>query len=81
MSTTNNSFITSVEREVKDSRRSGITQSCFICDKIEHSKSVGFRFIRLFDEVRTELVHFDFIDLFFNLIGEERLIIHGFPGV
>ena len=37
-------FITSAEREVKDSRRSGMYQSYHFFDKIGHAKSVGFRF-------------------------------------
>ena len=51
-------------------------------DKIGHAKSVGFRFIRLFDEVRAEISrdHFDFFDLFFNFFEEERIIILAFPG-
>ena len=36
-------IITYVEREVKDSRSSGMSQSCFFCDKIGHAKSVGLR--------------------------------------
>ena len=31
-------------REVKDSRRSGMSQICFYGDKIGHAESVGFRF-------------------------------------
>ena len=38
------SFITLAEREVKDSRRSEMSQSCFFGDKIGHAKSVAFRF-------------------------------------
>ena len=37
-------IITSVEREVKDSRGSGMYQSCLFFDKIGHVKTVGFRF-------------------------------------
>ena len=37
-------FITSAEREVKDSRRSGMYQSWHFWDKIGHPKSEGFRF-------------------------------------
>ena len=38
-------FITSAERELKDSRRSGMSQSCFFFwDKIGHAKCVGFWF-------------------------------------
>ena len=37
-------FITSAERELKDSRRSGMSQSCFFWDKIGHAKSVGIWF-------------------------------------
>ena len=36
--------ITSAEREVKDSRRSGMSQSWYFWDKIGHAMSVGFRF-------------------------------------
>ena len=36
-------IITSAEREVKDSRRSGMYQSCNFFDKIGQAKSVGFR--------------------------------------
>ena len=38
------SLFTSAEREVKDSRRSGTSHSCFFWDKIGSAKSVGFRF-------------------------------------
>ena len=37
-------LISSAERELKDSRRSGMYQSCFFWDKIGHAKSVGFWF-------------------------------------
>ena len=37
-------FITSAEREVKNSRGSGLYQSWHFWDKIRHAKSVGFRF-------------------------------------
>ena len=47
------SIITSAGREVKYSRRSGMSQSCFFWDKIGHAMSVGFL---LFDEMRAELV-------------------------
>ena len=36
---------TSAEREVNYSRHSGMSQSCFLGDKIGHAKSVGFRFV------------------------------------
>ena len=36
-------FITLVEREVKHSRRSGMSQSCFVWDEIGHAKFVGIR--------------------------------------
>ena len=49
--------ITSAGREVKHSRCSGKSQSCFFCDKIRDAKSVGFWFyLAISDEVRTELV-------------------------
>ena len=37
-------LVTSAEREVNDSRRSGMSQSCFFGDRIGHAKSVGSRF-------------------------------------
>ena len=37
-------LITSAEREVKDSRRSGTYQSYHFFRKVGHAKSVGFRF-------------------------------------
>ena len=37
-------IITLAEREVKDSRGSGMYQSFFFVDKIGHVKTVGFRF-------------------------------------
>ena len=54
-------------------------------DKIRHAKSVGFGFIRLFDEVRAELVRdtsrsLRFFYLFFNFFEEERIIILASPG-
>ena len=63
---------------VKDSRRSGVSQSCFL-----HV----FGFIRLFDELRAELIRdisrsvrfFKFF-LFFHLFEFERIIILAFPG-
>ena len=48
--------ITSAEREVKDWRRSGMYQNCIFFDKIGQAKSAVFGSIRLFDEVRAELV-------------------------
>ena len=39
-----NCFLTSAEREVKDSRRPGMSQSLHFWYKIGHAKSVGFRF-------------------------------------
>ena len=60
-------LITSAERKVKDSRREGMYQSWHFWNKIGHAQSVGFRFylaslrgrlgfIRLFDEVKVEIV-------------------------
>ena len=52
-------FITWAKRQVKDSRRSGISnvpKLLFYGDRIGHSKSVRFRLSRPFDEVRAELV-------------------------
>ena len=37
-------LFTSAEREVKDSRRLGMYQSCIFFDKIGQAKSAGFRF-------------------------------------
>ena len=37
-------FFTLAEREIKDSRRSGMYQSRYFWDKIGYAKSVGFRF-------------------------------------
>ena len=37
-------FFTSTEREVKDSRRSGMSQSSYFWYRIGHAESVGFRF-------------------------------------
>ena len=47
---------TSAQREVKNSRRTGMSQSCFFGDEIGHTKSLRFGCIRLFDEVISELV-------------------------
>ena len=67
-----NYVFTSAEREVKESRRSGMSQSCFFGNRIGHAKSAGFGF--------NSRDHFDFLDLFFNLLEEERSIILAFPG-
>ena len=49
-------IITAAEREVKDSRCSGMYQSCHFLTRLgKHSLQV-FGSIRLFDEVRAELV-------------------------
>ena len=74
--------ITSAEREVKHSRRSWKSQSCFFWDKIRHAKSVGFWFYLAISDVVCEISrdHFDFFDLFFNLFEEERITILAFPG-
>ena len=49
-----------------------MSQSCFFWDRIGHVKSAGFVF--------NSGDHFDFLDLFFNLLEEERSIILAFPG-
>ena len=60
-------LITSAERKGKDSWREGMYQSWHFWNKIGHAQSVGFRFylaslrgrlgfIRLFDEVKVEIV-------------------------
>ena len=49
-------FITSAEREVKDSRCSGMYQSCHFLTRLSKQSLYVFGSIRLFDEVRAELV-------------------------
>ena len=49
-------FITSAEREVKDSRRSGMYQSYHFLTRLGMQSLYVFGFFRLFDEVRAELV-------------------------
>ena len=49
-------LITSAEREVKDSRRSGMYQSCNFLTRLGKQSLYVFGSIRLFDEVRAELV-------------------------
>ena len=49
-------FITSAEREVKDSRRSGMYQSCNFLTRLGKQSLQVFGSILLFDEVRAELV-------------------------
>ena len=49
-------IITSAEREVKDSRRSAMYQSCLSLTRLGLQSLYVFGFIRLFDEVRAELV-------------------------
>ena len=49
-------FITLAEREAKDSRRSGMYQSCHFLARLGTQSLKVFGFIRLFDEVRAELV-------------------------
>ena len=48
--------ITSAEREVKDSRRSGMYQSCNFLTRLGKQSLLVFGSIRLFDEVRAQLV-------------------------
>ena len=48
--------ITSAEREVKDSQRSGMHQSCHFLTRLSKQSLYVFGSIRLFDEVRAELV-------------------------
>ena len=75
-------IFTSADREVKVSRRSGMYQSYNFLTRLGMQSLLVFGFIRLFDEVRAELIrdHFDFFDLFFNFFEEERIIILAFPG-
>ena len=49
-------FFTSAEREVKNSRRSGMYQSSLFLTRLSTQSLQVFGFIRLFDEVRAELV-------------------------
>ena len=49
-------LFTSAEREVKDSRRSGMYQSCNFLTRLGKQSLQVFGSIRLFDEVRAELV-------------------------
>ena len=49
-------IITSAEREVKVSRRSGMYQSCIFLTSLGKQSLLVFGSIRLFDEVRAELV-------------------------
>ena len=50
------SLITSAGREVKDSRRSGMSQGCFFGTRLGKQSPWIFGLNRLFDEVRTELL-------------------------
>ena len=50
------SVITSAEREVKDSRRSGMFQSCFLGTILGTQSPWVFDLNGLFDEVRAELL-------------------------
>ena len=50
------SFFTSAEREVKDLRRSGMYQSYNFLTRLGKQSLYVFGSIRLFDEVRAELV-------------------------
>ena len=78
-------LITSVEREVKDSRRSGMYQSwlfwqdwaCKVC-----RFSVLFGYLTKWEPNKFEISrdHFDFVDWFFNFFEEERIFILAFPG-
>ena len=49
-------LITWAERQVKDSRRSGISQSCSFWTKLGRQSLLVFGLSGLFDEVRAELV-------------------------
>ena len=49
-------LVTSAEREGKDSQRSGMYQSCHFLTRLDRQSLQVFGFIRLFDEVRAELV-------------------------
>ena len=49
-------LFTSAEHEVKDSRRSGMYQSCHFLTRLGKRSLQVFGSIRLFDEVRAELV-------------------------
>ena len=73
-------FITSAEREVKDSRRSGMSQSCFFWDKIGHAKFLGFWFYSAIwrSESRISSRYLEIASISF--FEEERIIILAFPG-
>ena len=79
-------LFTSRSGEVKDSRRSGMSQSWYFGDKIGHAKSVGFRFYSAIDEGRAELVRdisrsFRFLWFILYLIRGRKKYYFGFPGV
>ena len=74
-------FITSAEREVKGSRRSGMSQSCFFVDKTGHAKSVGFRFSSTIWRNKSRInSRYLEVTKIFNLFEEEKIIILAYPG-
>ena len=79
-------IFTSAEREVKDSRRSGISVSKLtFFDKIRHAKSVDFRFYsaiwRSESRISSRYPEITSISLIYsNLFEEERMIMLAFPG-
>ena len=78
-------LVTSAEREVKVSRRSGMYQSYNFLTRLGMQSLQVFDFIRLFDEVRAESIRdisrsLRFFYLLFNFFEEERIIILAFSG-
>ena len=63
---------TSAEREVKESRRSGMYQSCFF------GTGLGKQSLQILGLI-LEITSIS-LDLFFNLLEKERNIIWAFPG-
>ena len=81
-----NTFITSAEREVKDSRRSGMYQSYNFLTRLGKQSLQVFGSIRLFDEVRAELVRdisrsLRFLWFILYLFQGRKNYHFGFPGV
>ena len=67
----NHAIVTSAERSKGFATLRNVSKLTFF-DKIGHVKSVGFRFIRLFDEVRAEITRDHFDSLIYSLIFSRR---------
>ena len=79
-------FFASVEREIKDSRRSGMHQSWHFWDKIGHAKSVGFRFYSVIwrSEIRisSRCLEITSISLIYSLTySRKKELVFWLPGV